>query len=101
MDTNKASKFYPKLLRDIQEVFRKHDPSGLFSLGVPNDEHDDDINRIVSELQHVSDPEEVPVLLKKHLGEWINSAGKDPSEVCQRMASPIWDAWCEFRNNTR
>ena len=101
MDTQKARRSYPKLLRDIREVFRKHDPSGLFSMHVPDDEHDSDINRIISDLQHASGQEEVPRLLQKHLDEWIKDAGNDPFEICDRMASPIWDAWSEFKKNTR
>lgn len=95
MDPKKARAAYPQLFNAIRAVIYRHDPSGLFALGAPKDEHDDDVHRIISRLQHVDSPDAVPEILDDVMGYWFEE-NPDPKDFARAMAPPIWDAWCVF-----
>ena len=97
MDKEKAAAAFPKLFEDIREVIYQHDPSGLFAMGAPKDEHDDSIHRIISLLQHIHGPEGVQEVLEDAMRDWIADKGDNPKEVCTAMAPAVWTAWSEFR----
>ena len=101
MNKEEARAAFPGLFEAIREVLQRHDPSGLFAMGAPKDEHDDSINRIVARLQSVQSAEAVPEILEREVGGWIRGNGKDAVEVCAAMAPEIWVAWCEFREKAR
>jgi hypothetical protein len=65
------------------------------------DEHDTEIYRVISRLQHLRSSEEVAEALEAELGGWIKDIGKDPKDICNSMAPAIWSAWCIFRENAR
>ena len=46
MDADKAAKAYPTLEKRIARLLVEHDPSGLFAMGAPHDEHDEDVRAI-------------------------------------------------------
>ena len=97
IEATRAAGAFPELLRTIRKVFYQHDPSGLFAVGAPEDEHDALIHMVISRLQYLRGSEEVAVVLEAELGGWIASNGKDPKDACSSMAPAIWSAWCVFR----
>ena len=98
MDPKKAASAYSVLERRIVEILVAHDPSGLFALGAPHDEHDRDVHIIISKLRRAAGTSDVEIILEEVLGGWMNSAGKPTSQLCAAMAPDIWEAWQYFRN---
>ena len=97
MDSKKASIAYPVLERKVVDILVAHDPSGLYALGAPRDEHDRDVHAIISRLQHASGPADVEGILADVLRPWLEDAGKSTTEFCAVMAPGIWEAWQNFR----
>jgi hypothetical protein len=81
MDAKKAAAAYPTLEKLIARVLIERDPSGLYAMGAPHDEHDGDVHSI----------------LVDRLCGWIVDAGKDVEDLCSGMAPAIWEAWREFK----
>lgn len=98
MDAERAAAAYPALEKRVIGILVAHDPSGLFALGAPRDEHDRDVHTIISALQGATSVTDVRAILERELAHWITGASKDVDELCREMAEPIWDAWCEFRS---
>ena len=97
MNPDEASSAFAVLEAEIRDVFRRHDPSGLFGMGAPADEHDSDVHRVISALQRVADPCGVSEVLQSVWREWIAARGQDPIRVCDAMAPEVWSAWRAFR----
>jgi hypothetical protein len=98
MDPKKAATAYPARERRVVEILIAHDPSGLFALGAPRDEHDAEARAIISKLQRATGTADVEGILDDVLGGWIRSAGKPTTDLCAAMAPDIWEAWRNFRN---
>ncbi len=96
MDPKEARAAFLALLSQIREVVYRYDPSGLFSIGAPKDEHDDSIYKIISLLRHTHGPEEVPDVLEKAMGGWLADNPEASEEMWVSMASEIWEAWKTF-----
>ncbi len=101
MDPTKARAAFPRLLSEIREVVYRYDPSGLFAIGAPKDEHDDSVYKIISLLQHIHSEEEVPQVLEKAMGGWLADNPEASEEVWTAMAPEIWDAWKAFLERAR
>jgi hypothetical protein len=97
MDSKKASIAYRALERQVVDIVIAHDPSGLYALGAPRDEHDGDVHAIISRLQRASGPTDVESILAEVLRPWLDGASKSTTELCAAMAPGIWEAWHEFR----
>jgi hypothetical protein len=97
MDPDKATAAFPVLEERIRQTLVAHDPSGLFELGAPRDEHDGDVHTIISRLQRASDETEVPGILEDALGHWIGDRRRVQRKVCEAMAPEVWDAWSAFK----
>jgi hypothetical protein len=98
MDPKKAATAYPALKRRIVEILIANDPSGLFGLGAPYDEHDRDVHIIISKLQGATGTSDVEIILEEVLGGWMDSAGEPVTGLCAAMAPDIWEAWQDFKN---
>lgn len=98
MDPAKAARAFPRLIAAMRTILHRHDPSGLFGMGAPEDEHDGSICRIISGLQLVRECNEVASILEAELGDWIADNGNDPEKVCQAMAPEVWEAWSTFQD---
>ena len=98
MDSRKAVAAYPTLEKRVASVLIEHDPSGLYAMGAPHDEHDGDVRAIISALQRATSLADVRPILESTLGRWIRGAGKDVDVLCASMALPIWEAWCDFKS---
>jgi hypothetical protein len=97
MDPKKATAAYPALEKRVRNVLVEQDPSGLYAIGAPDDEHDEEVRRIISLLQRATSVADVREVLKDRLAPWILDAGKSVEDLCTKMAPPIWEAWCEFK----
>lgn len=98
MDSRKTVAAYSTLEKRVGSVLIEHDPSGLYALGAPHDEHDGDVHAIISALQHATSVADVRPILESTLGSWIRDAGKDVDVLCATMAPPIWEAWRDFKS---
>ena len=96
MDPQKAKAAFPELFHAIREVVYRHDPSGLFAISAPKDEHDDDVYRIISLLRHSRSMEEVPEVLDTVMGRWLSENPYASEEMWGSMAPEIWEAWKTF-----
>ena len=96
MDPKKASKAFPTLFSNIREVVYRYDPSGLFAIGAPKDEHDDSVFKIISLLRDKHSQEEVPDVLDKAMGGWLADNPEASEEMWEEMAPEIWEAWKVF-----
>src|SRR5437773_10857366 len=97
MDPKKASVAYSRLEERVVDILVAHDPSGLFALGAPRDEHDREVHAIISKLQHATGPEDVEGILSAVLRPWVEGAGKSVAALCAATAPDIWEAWQKFR----
>ena len=96
MDPKKASAAFPALFNTIREVVYRYDPSGLFSIGAPKDEHDDSVHKIISLLRSTHTLEEVPDVLDQAMGGWLEDNPYASGEMWESMAPEIWEAWKTF-----
>ena len=96
MDPEKAKAAFPVLFDAIKEVIYRYDPSGLFSIGAPKDEHDDSVYRIISLLRDTRSLDEVPDILDKAMGGWLAENPHATEEMWVSMAPEIWEAWKIF-----
>ena len=99
MDPKKASTAFPTLFSKIRKVVYRYDPSGLFAIGAPKDEHDDSVNKIISLLRYKHSPEEVPDVLENAMGGWLADNPEASEEKWVAMAPEIWEAWKAFLEN--
>ena len=97
MDSKKASIAYPVLERKVVDILVAHDPTGLYGLGAPRDEHDRDVHAIISRLQDALGQADVEGILADVLRPWLDGAGESTRELCAAMAPGIWEAWQNFR----
>ena len=97
MDAKKAAAAYPTLEKLIARVLIEHDPSGLYAMGAPHDEHGGDVRAIIASLQRATSLADVHSILVDRLCGWIVNAGKDVDDLCSSMAPAIWEAWREFK----
>ena len=98
MDKNKAAAAFPELIATLRDVLRQHDPSGLFALGCPEDEHDDDIHRILSLLQGAQGRGDVVNVLDSVLSGWVPE--EERKATFEAMAPAVWAAWSAFLENS-
>ena len=96
-DHTDQDRSFGQLCSSIREVLQRHDPSNLFELGAPLDEHDSSVHRIIGGIQHAHDPAGVTEVLERELWDWINAAGNDPTRICAAMAPDVWRAWRAFK----
>ena len=96
MDPKKASAAFPALFHKVREIVYRYDPSGLFSIGAPQDEHDDSVYKIISLLRDKHSLEEVPDVLDKAMGGWLAENPDASEEMWVSMAPEIWEAWKTF-----
>ena len=96
MDPKKARAAFPELFNKIREIVYQHDPSGLFSVGAPKDEHDDSVYKIISLLRNKKSLEEVPDVLDKAMGGWLEENPEASDDMWVSMAPEIWEAWKTF-----
>ena len=96
MDPKKANAAFPELFAKIQDVLYRYDPSGLFSIGAPKDEHDDSVYKIISLLRYIRSLEEAPGILHKTMGGWLAENPQASEEMWALMAPEIWEAWQTF-----
>ena len=96
MDPKKAKEAFPELFHAIREVVYRYEPSGLFAISAPKDEHDDDVYRIISLLRDSRGPEEVPEVLDNVMGGWLTENPHASEEMWVSMAPEIWEAWETF-----
>ena len=96
MDSKKAGTAFPELFAKIQDVVYRYDPSGLFSIGAPKDEHDDSVYKIISLLRCICSLEEVPGILHKTMGGWLAENPHASEDMWISMAPEVWEAWKIF-----
>ena len=101
MDPKKTGTAFPELFAKIQDVVYRYDPSGLFSIGAPKDEHDDSVYKIISLLRYIRSLEEVPGILDKAMGGWLPENPHASEEMWVSMAPEIWEAWRKFLKTSK
>ncbi len=96
-DGHSTHKAFPALFQGIRNAVIASDPTGLFSLGVPLDEHDDLIHRIISGLGAARQADDVEAILDNALRSWIDAAGGRKDGVVGELSPVIWHLWQNFR----
>ena len=83
---------YLSLHRGLAELFYRHDPIGLASLGAPKDEYEPEVGTIIPRLKDANGPDDVRRIVHQEFLRWFEAEEQTgPESAYSEIAQEIWD----------
>jgi hypothetical protein len=88
------------LVAAIEGAINEADPLGLLEGGAPSDEYAPEIGTILPRLADAQKPEDVTSVLHEEFVRWFGEDTAGSRDAYQALASRIWAALLESRQNS-
>ena len=91
---NKSAKNeFVRLRQTASEIFRRHDPMNLISLGAPSDEYDPEVGTVLPRLKEARSETELRSIIHVEFVRWFGAGEAGPEHLYAGLARELWAAW--------